>query len=63
MDELRSLRPDLKLTGIRRLKFKRQLLPGESFRWMYACEHSNRLILRAWVGEQALLDAQMIIDT
>ena len=63
MQELYKQSPDLKVTGVRRMKFLRLLKPEQPFNWQFQQVGANQLTLRAWIDEQIMLDAKLTLTT
>lgn len=59
IDELGRIEPALRVIGIGRAKFLTPLRPDQTFEWHYARGRDDRLSVRAAVGENRLLDAQL----
>lgn len=60
-DQLRQL-PQLRVTGIKKLKFLRMLLPGQSFTVEFAAPGAGGLRFKCWQDEAVLAEGNLALS-
>jgi 3-hydroxymyristoyl/3-hydroxydecanoyl-(acyl carrier protein) dehydratase len=63
LDDVAAAAKPLRVVGIRRVKFLRRLLPGESLRVEAGPPQSGKLAFKCWVQDYLLAEGQAILAT